>query len=657
MIPAKLSPLGNFNNFGAFSFDLYLKSQKIHRRAFTKSPKLVEKVQEGPRLSPLTIFSRIRCALQDKLSTVFEQADTNDISPEGATLEALLIGEDGRMAPSSVRALQETGLYHLFAISGGHIAIITLLLFSLLRLFHLPQRTMYAALTIFLVLYTFLVEASPSVIRASLMTLAFLVGRLIWKDVDILNTISFSAFFLLLANPFSLFDIGFRLTFSATLAIILFFPRVVRALPHLPLKLRETTALSVSAMLGVAPIIATSFNRVTFISLFLNFVAIPLVGLIMGAGYVFLPLSFAFPFLVPPLAGLLKFFVSLFDILSSCYSWLPFLSYRIPTPPESVTIGYYVFLCSLLFRSRMRGQKCVLGTLFSVFAVILVTHPFPSLSKELKLTMIDVGQGESLLVEFPGRKKMLVDGGGFPESSFDVGEKLVSPFLWRKGIKHLDFLVLTHPHPDHIGGLLAVVRNFPIRELWEGRASPSSPSLKELKSACSKKATKKRVFRGYRRLEGKVQIDILHPEIIGSPTTDSEVNDHSLVLKITLGRISFCLTGDIGEEAEREILDRNGDLPCLALKAPHHGSRSSSSREFLSALQPMILLVSVGKGNLYGFPHTDVLLRYEAAGTSVFRTDVHGSIEVTTDGRTVRIRTASGLQLPIDTGFHLVDNE
>ena len=229
-------------------------------------------------------------------------------------LEALLLGEDGRLDEPTVENLQKTGLYHLFAISGGHIAIINLLLFSLFRLVRMSRRASSLALGVFLVFYTVLVEGSPSVLRATLMTLAFLGGRLLWKDVHVLNTIAASAFVLLLANPASLFDIGFQLTYAATLTIILFTPPLLARLPRLPLKTAELAGLSVTAALGASPIVARSFNRVAFSSLILNFPAIPLVGLIMGVGYAFLPFAAAFPGAAGPPAALLRLLVAVFAL-------------------------------------------------------------------------------------------------------------------------------------------------------------------------------------------------------------------------------------------------------------------------------------------------------------------------------------------------------
>jgi competence protein ComEC len=641
----RLSSGAAFSNFGGFSYDLYLKGRRIHRRAFAKSSLLVRKSADGPRFRPGTLMSRIRCAFQDHLERLFPAIGPGDISAQGAVLEALLLGEDGRLDPGTVLALQQSGLYHLFAISGGHIAIIAFLLFSLLRLIRVPRAAADLALIVFLLLYTLFVEGSPSVIRASSMTVAYLLGRLLWKEVRVLNTIAASAFALLLANPFSLFDAGFQLTYVATFSIILFAPAVIKRLPRLPLKMGELTALSLSALAGVLPIIAWHFNRVTFASLILNYAAIPLVGLTMGLGYSLLPLSAALPFLGPPVAAGLKFLVTVFSGISHLADGVPLLSYRIPTPRGWTVVGYFLLLLLLLPRPRFRAQRPLAAAGVVVFFVILVTYPFRPRSEDLSVTLIDVGQGDSLLVEFPGRERMLIDGGGFPDNSFDVGERVVSPVLWRRGLKRIDVLVLTHPHPDHLDGLAAVARNFRIGEFWEAYP-PSSPGpgpYAELLKALGPGTPRRRIFRGFSRRIGGVLVTAVHPAPGDGPGPPGGENDFSLVLRLAFGRTSFLLTGDIEAEAERRIVEREDDIGAFVLKSPHHGSSSSSTEPFLDRVLPAIVLIPVGRGNRYGFPSPAVLESYRRRGAAVYRTDLDGAVRVSTDGRSVVVRTSQGI--------------
>jgi competence protein ComEC len=646
-VSARIYASREFDNFNAPFYARFLKGRNIHNRAFAKSTLLLERTGRAPTASVFRAASVLRRKLQRRLELSFPGPPPAGISSEGAVLEALLLGDDGRMDESTVLSLQRTGLYHLFAISGAHIAIVSFLFFSLFKLIRVPRRLSYGILIVALVFYALLVEGSPSVLRAVIMTVAFLAGRLFWKDAHILNAIALSAFALLIANPFSLFDVGFQLTFAATLSIILFQPKLMRLLPALPLGIGELAAMSVAATAGVLPILVSDFNRVTFSSLILNFAAVPLVGLVMGLGYAFFPVAFVLPFLARPLAFVLGILVRIFAWVSGLLDPVPFVSYRVPTPPAWVVIGYFTFLLLLLTPRVFRRQKPAALAACAAFFIILVSYPFPPRSSGFKVTVLDVGQGDAVLVEFPGRRKMLVDAGGFPEGRFDVGESVVSPFLWRKGIKRLDWVVLTHPHPDHSGGLPAVVRNFRIGELWEAERSLGSQAYEALDAALDKRVLRRTVGRGFAFRESGVAIEVLNPAPGEAPGEGAPgVNDRSLVLRLTCGGDTFLLAGDIGQEAEAAILEAVPDVRARVLKSPHHGSDTSSSVAFLERVAPEYAVITVGEGNRYGFPRPRVLERYAAAGVRVLRTDMDGAVEFSLDGSALRVRTAAGARNP-----------
>jgi competence protein ComEC len=642
-ISARILPERDFRNFGESGLADLRKNQKIHNHAVTKSALLVEKLPDGRRASVLRWVSSVRLAWQEKIEDCFSNPGGAGLSQEGAVLEALLLGERGRLANTTTAALQKSGLYHIIAISGAHIAVISFLLFSALSLLRVPRRISYIALILALVFYAVLVEGRASVFRAVIMTLAFLVGKLLWKNSQILNTISFSAVLLLLANPFYLFDMGFELTFAATLAIIVFFPKVIRFLPRLPLKISELFALSLTAQLGVTPLIARSFHRVTFAGLLLNFLAIPLTGVIMALGFVFLGFAVISPFIARIMAQALGFLVRAFLWTTGLADPLPVLSYRIPTPHLLTVIGYFVFLLALLLPRRFRSQKVLSFGLFAAILAVLVTYPFPARStRTLDLTFLDVGQGDSILVEFPGRKKMLIDGGGIPDDTLDIGELVVSPFLWDRGIKKLDYVVLTHPHPDHLNGLKSVAKNFRIGEFWDGPSPSDNADYQELMRSLGPSVVRKKAFRGFSLGEDAVRIEALHPEPGEAPAAQDVSNDQSLVLRISMGDQAFLLPGDVGSAAEAEIIRAGADVRAQVLKSPHHGSRSSSSPEFLEAVQPEIVVITAGRGNLYGLPHSETLERYRRCGARVVRTDEDGAVRISTDGKTLSTATSRG---------------
>ncbi len=636
-LSARLLADDNFCNFQESISLIVMKARGIHRRAYSKSLKLLEKISE-PKFSLARFFSCLSRNIQNKIENFFCDGE-NQISREGAFLEALLLGERGQLDERTLLGLQSSGLFHLIAISGAHIAIISYFLFHFFRLLRFSDRSRSLLIIIGLIFYAFLVESRPSVFRATTMAILYLIGRLLWKETAILNTLSAAGFFLLLLNPLQLFEAGFILTFMATLTIVLFFPRIRKHVPVLPLHLTDLVILSVAAQLGVIPFIARIFNRVTLGSIILNIPAIPLIGLIMAIGWFFLLIS-SFSFnLASILATILKKIISLFFSLAHLFDGFRPFSYRVPTPSYLIIGGYFIFLFLLIAPRRFRYQKLIALSGFSLFAFFLLFYPFPSFTSNLRLTFLDVSQGEAMLIEFPGREKMLIDGGGFPDDSFDVGELVVSPFLWRRGIKKIHYLVLTHAHPDHLKGLKAVVRNFDVKEFWESAQPSESKDYKEFVASLHPRTKRCRHFRGDKREIAGFKIEFLHPPAERQGPAPVS-NENSMVFRLSQEKGLVLFTGDIGKSSEEELLLSPGDLTALILKSPHHGSLTSSSEPFLAAVNPKIVIISVGRNNIYGVPHPEVLKKYEKISSLILRTDLDGAIEVTFMKKWVRIRTS-----------------
>jgi len=639
-LTAKIIDPVEYRNFGPLRSAPYLRSQNIQALAFAKSPLFVERTGRAGPLSLRRAASRVRQSFQDRLEAHFPDSRTGGLSRAGAVLEALLLGERRRMDEEATLAFQESGLLHLIAISGAHIGIISMLLMGLFKLLGLAPRPSALLLILILVFYSILVESSASVLRSTIIAVSYLTGRLLWRESRILNSLAYSALVLLFLNPSSLFDPGFQLTYAATLAIVLFQPRIVRFMPRLPLRAGEALALSLAAQAGVTPLIAADFNRVTLAPLLLNLPAVPLVAAIMAGGYVFFPAACLVPAAAGLLGAALKLMTSLLLFLSASSGVSPLLSFRIPDPPPFVILAYYAFLGGLLLPAKLRGKKIILASGLVLASILMVIRPAPAPCGRLRMTVLDVGQGDAILVEFPGRMIMLVDGGGASAGSFDPGEKVVSPALWRKGVRRLDIIVATHSHPDHIKGLTALARNFKPKEFWAGPAGGDDPLRGKLEASLPRGTVRKIAARGFQQHIEGVLVESLHPGP-EAPLPGASANDRSLVLRISWGRTAFLLTGDIGLPAE-ETIGRSG-LPLRAgvLKAGHHGSDSSCSPEFLRRVSPRLAVISVGRNNAFGLPKEATLLRLRTAGASSFRTDRDGAVEVTSNGWSYSVRTAA----------------
>jgi competence protein ComEC len=642
---ASLSQEESFRNFFPDFMPRYLRSQKIHARAFSKSPLLIAKINQKNQ-SWEGFFSGLRRKLQKEIEADFPGKEKSILSTEGAILEALLLGENGRLDQKTDRQFQKTGLYHLLAISGAHVAVVTFLLYSMLRLLPVRKRTIHLILLLALIFYAFLVEGQPSVFRATIMASLFFLAKLTFADANLLNTLSFSAIILLFLNPFSLDDVGFQLTFLATLSLVLFYQPIFKILPRLPLKLSEMTALSIAAVLGTMPVIVNSFNRVTFASLFLNIPAIPLIGLIMGGGYIYLITGTIIPAAGHLLSFILKPLVKLFIWMTTWLEPVSSLSYRVPSPPLAVILGFYGFLSLFLLKPKFRSQKILTVSGFLVFFFILITYPFQPANSSFTVTFLDVGQGDSTVIEFPGNRVMVIDAGGFPRSTFDTGESIVSPFLWSRGYKKIDYLVCTHLHPDHAGGMAAVARNFRVKEFWYSEENPDMPLDRETRQALPRKVIKRKIRAGLKLSVGKVQIEALYPDeeafSIFKPG-----NELSAVLRLKYGHRSFLFSADITRNVENYILSRTPEkLKASVLKLPHHGSRSSSGEQFLDMVSPEWTVITAGRNNVYGFPDQTVLSLLKSKNIQILRTDLAGAVEFRSEGQKFLIRTAANDRAP-----------
>jgi competence protein ComEC len=320
-------------------------------------------------------------------------------------------------------------------------------------------------------------------------------------------------------------------------------------------------------------------------------------------------------------------------------------NWRIPTPPLWLGIALSVALLAFAL-ARGRWWRAACGVVVAVFLALLVWHPFPPEIHpgELEMSVIDVGQGDSILVVFPDGQRLLVDGGGIPAfgrqtpSQLDTGEDIVAPYLWDRGMRSVDIVALSHAHEDHIGGLPALVADFHPRELWTG-ATPDSPAWRTLRAEALRDGVKVVPLEAPAHFAfGRTAIDVLAP-LPGYVAGDIPKNDDSLVLRIRYGSRSFLLTGDAEKPIERRMVEEDEIQPTDVLKVAHHGSRTSSTEDFLSATNPAFAFISVGVDNSYGHPNRDVLDRLSRHHAAIFRTDERGLITVRTDGHRISVET------------------
>ena len=572
-----------------------------------------------------------------------------------AVVSAILIGDRAGLDVDTEQRLRQAGTYHVVAISGGNIAILAALAFFAVRTVVRPHRAATGAAIVLVAAYGSIVAGEPSVARATLAACVYLSARLAGFAVSALHVLGAVALVLAVLDPLIVLDAGAWLSFVATAAIVMSADRLVTLFvgadvdPSLATRAWRAgatiVAATVAADLALLPIAASVFAQVSVAGLALNLVAIPAMTIVQIAGMASVALASVSERLAAPAAHVAHWGAVALLESARVVDVLPWLSWRVPPPGLVMVVVYYAAAAWALIARH--GRLALVARAFLMASVcVITTAPATSLAAPpaatLRIAVFDVGQGDATLVQFPGGQSLLVDAGG-ARGAFDVGDRIATPAIWALGVRRLDWLLVTHTDVDHVGGAPAVIRTFRPREVWEGVPVARDPEWRRVREAARATGFAWRVLQRGDRLEvnGAV-LEVLHP-----PLPDWERprtrNDDSLVIRLRYGDVEVLLLGDVGADVERSIdLSGESSAPLRVVKVAHHGSRTSSSPEFVRRYAPFAAIVSAGRGNPFGHPAPDVVGRFHDAGARLFRTDRHGAIVVETDGRALDITTATG---------------
>jgi competence protein ComEC len=508
--------------------------------------------------------------------------------------------------------------------------------------------------------FALLVGWAPSIGRAVVMGGIGLAGVAMGRPRDRGATMAVAALILLALNPAVLFDIGFQLSFAATWGLLFLAPALC---PHLEAWTRwlggasghvaEALSVTVGAHLAVAPLLALHFQAVPVAGLIANLLAVPLVVVVVPAGLALLPVvatidaagAWALALLRPGLAALLW--------ITGVFARTPWTTLVTPPVPPSVAAACYVVLgggvalASGSWRPPRWQVTCATAAGLALFAAWYVgaVRPPPG----LVVTALDVGQGDAVLVQSPSGRTVLIDGGGEPggpRGDWDVGRMRVVPALRHAGVRRLDVILLTHPHEDHVGGLPAVVENFPVGLVLDSGVPHPSPSyLRLLRMTEAGRIAYRKAREGQTvELGSGVRLSILYPPDFPPTVEGDPVHARSVMARLTYGRAGVLLAGDIEGPVERYLIDRGAVPQSQVLKVGHHGSRTSTTRVFLAQVRPQIAVISVGAGNGFGHPHQSTLDALAAMRIAVYRTDHDGAVRLTSDGATFRVETTRAPQ-------------
>lgn len=667
-------PPRGYRNPGGFDYPAYLARQGVFAVVPVKSGSAVAILERGS--GPFRFVQDLRERIRRSM--------TASLHGDGAAvLLAMTIGEEGNLSDDLRERFMAAGVTHIISISGSHLGMVAVICFWISRnaLFLLPERAYhwltiradprkFAALmaVIPVILYAFLAGGQVATIRALIMILAGLAALTVDRDGDLWSALAIAALISLVPDPQALFDISFQLSYLSVLCIAF----VVSVWNSLALPSRSRAerflssvlllfVISLTAALATGPLVAFYFHQVSFAGLIANMVVVPFAGaLVVPLGLASGVLSLvtgSFPFAAPN-----QFLADCFVGFVSFFSRMPFAAVHVPSPNLLFAAGYAGLLATTALRVRAR--------LFSVYrplespsrpvrftrVVLPLSAALVVLSLLLPLfrhppaqvTFIDAGQGDCTLVETAEGAVILIDGGGTRDNRFDVGRRVIAPYLRDRGIRTIDLVILSHPHPDHMNGLLSVLKEFTVREMWGSGLDEELPGYAELQEIIGQKGIAFRtVSAGYHAAVNDARLSVLHPGpdfLQRSKKAYAAENDRSLVISLTLAGRVLLFPGDIHREGEQALL-RNIPIPaCDLIKVPHHGSKTSSSEDLVAALHPRVAVFTVGEGNPYRHPAEEVVERYQEHGSALYRTDRHGAVMIRIGPAGFTARTWSDLE-------------
>lgn len=525
-----------------------------------------------------------RARAQGRIRTLFPA--------HAALAEALLVAQRDGLDADIRQRYAASGLTHLLAISGTHVALVAAVLWMLARLARLPRLTSYITCVVGSTAYVFFLGAPFAAIRALLQIILVIVARNLQRPAHPLGLVAGAALVIVAFFPHAVIDAGFQLSFAGIIAIVLWRRPLIDRMPaSVPTVVRDAVATTLAATIVTTPIAAFHFGMVSVIALAANLFAIPAVSLAVPASAAALAVS----------------------------------AVSVPAA-QFLAAGAEVSLASLDRVARVSA-----ATPYGHFAA----HPYQLVdlvtarnTERLEIHMIDVGQGDGIALRTPRGKWILVDAG--PASpSYDAGEKRVVPYLMRKGVRSIDALIITHPDLDHFGGARAVIQALRVQKVYEPGVPVAKALFDSLLVAAARRGTEwDHVRSGTRVVIDDVALEFLYPDSISLDASEA-ANDFSAVFRLRFGRFSALFLGDVSTSVEERLVRRYGDgLDIDLLKVAHHGSGSSTGAELLTQSTPIVALVPVGRRNRYRHPNPGVIERLEAAGARVLRTDIQGSISL-----------------------------
>jgi competence protein ComEC len=622
LVDARLHRPVGFRNPGGFDYPAHLRREGILLVGHARAERITALTPDAPPW-PVAVKRWAVGVITARLPET-----------SAALLAGLLLGERAALPREIDASFRRAGVYHILAVSGFNVALLAGAVFGVLAMCGVPRRGAAGAAALVLVGFALVVGGQPSVLRATVMGLLLLAALLLDRESQLPNALALAVLALLLWRPGDLWEPGFQLSFAATAGIVHLGPVITARLVArgAPAWLAAAVAVSLAAQAAVTPLMLAHFNQLSLIGVVANLLVVPLAAVATTLGMLALVIELTSSALAALLFHALWLVLIALRAAVSIAAALPAAMVHLPAPSAGTAVAWYGALVLAPGMAASRRIRIVMGVLAILVAALSIWPWLRPTETMLRVTFLDVGQGDAALIELPEGPRLLVDGGPGGARRFDVGERVLAPFLWNRPLARLDAVALTHWDADHSGGLAAILTHFHVGEFWEsGRLPGGAP---ETVAALLRSRAPRRVLAAGQRLWlGRALVTVLGP--VADPAQTA--NDQSLVLRLDWRGVSLLLAGDLGPRGEALLLERAGPVAALALKVAHHGSRFSSTAPFLERARPRLAVISVGARNPFRHPSAEALARLEAAGARVYRTDRDGAVILETDGRVLRV--------------------
>ena len=602
-------------NYKGYNYKQYLKTKKIIGTVELEKAKIL-KSSNG------SFIHNIQKYIKDTINGTLTDE-------EGNLLLAILLGDKDKLSEDIQESFKTSNLSHMLAVSGAHVSYIILGLTYVLQNSIIGKKNGKIVCIIFLLVFMAITNFTPSVTRACIMAVLTLFSGIIYRKSDVYTNISVAALITLIFNPYSLLDLGFQLSYGGTIGIIIFIKRIQEKKSNSKVinYIKQMALVSIYANIIIIPIMMYHFNTVSFTFIISNIMASPILGIIVITGFLFIIASIT----VKPLTRLIAIFIkpilSILIKISQICSKLPFSNILVVTPYMFNVISYYAIILYCIKSKKNNKCKIIICLLIVLILINFIIYIFP---QKLRIFFIDVGQGDSTLIITPDIKTVLVDGGG--SDSFDVGEKVLLPYLLDRRILKVDYVLISHFDTDHCGGILTIMEKVKVKNIIISEQAEHSENYERFKKLMiHKKIRLIEVKKGDKIKIGRYsEFKILFPT--SRLLSENPLNNNSIVAQFNYNNFKMLFTGDIEKLAEQQILKtEKAEIRADILKVAHHGSKTSSIPEFIKAVGPKIALIGVGKNNTFGHPNQQTIKNLENIKCRIYRTDLQGEIIIKID--------------------------